>query len=219
MVFSLPLLWGDLNNQTATAVTGSAVKFWEIRIGDVIMIAAVILAPISALWIQWQLQLRQGRLEAKRRIFRTLMATRSTSLDVNHVQSLNMIDVEFSSGSTEDREIRTAWQNYLDYLNTPQPQDQIGAHQWGMTRLDVLATLLSKMGKPLGYDFPFTDYKNKTYQPTGLADNWNDSVEIRRGVLAMLNGKPLKMDVTSLPAQPTVSQPAAAIPPPNARNR
>jgi hypothetical protein len=72
---------------------------------------------------------------------------------------------------------------------------------------DLLSTLLSKIGKPLGFDLDFTEYKRKVYHPSGLREDWLENYEIRKGWLAVLRGQPLKMEITSFPAQPT--------PPPN----
>ena len=58
-------------------------------IGDVIMIAAIFLVPIFALWAQWQLQLRHERRQQRVRIYATLMSTRHTALDIEHVKALN----------------------------------------------------------------------------------------------------------------------------------
>ena len=187
-------------------------RFWNIRIGDVIMIAAIFLAPIFALWAQWKLQLRHEIRRQRMKIFSTLMATRLTALDVAHVQSLNLIDVVFSDKDEQDEQVRSAWSAYLAQLNLSRPTEQTQAQQWDTRREDLLATLLAKIGKPLGFDMDFTEYKSKAYHPSGLADNWNESTEIRKAFLAVMRGQPLKMDITSLPAQ-------APPPPPPAVNR
>src|ERR1035441_8952356 len=108
----------------AAAPTG----FWDIRASDAflvlatavtsgVMIWAVIQAPKWAVKVQWNLQLLKEERDRRLTLFKTLMATRATPVDFRHVQSLNMIDVEFSSDSSEDVAVRGAWKDYLDALN------------------------------------------------------------------------------------------------------
>ena len=183
-------------------------RFLNIRVGDIIMIVAVFCSPLFALWAQWRLQLRRERRDQRMRMFKTLMATRATALDINHVQSLNMIDVEFSKSDPTDTAIRDAWKTYHAHLNAPRPQEEMPGRQWDDNQRDYLAQLLSKMGKSLGYNFDFTYYKSGAYHPSGLGDNWNEMEQIRKRWLAVLNGEPLHMAITSIPqVQPQQEQP------------
>ena len=201
-IVALPVVALQLHPTTVPDVEPFS-RFWNIRIGDVIMIVAVFFAPLFALWAQWRLQLRRQGHEQRLRIYKTLMATRATPLDVNHVQSLNMIDVEFSKNDSTDTGIRGAWETYRAHLNVPRPtNDEAQARQWDDKRRDFLAQLLSNIGKSLGYNFDFTYYKDGAYHPTGLGDNWNENEQIRKRLLAILNGEPLNMAVISLPVPP-----------------
>jgi hypothetical protein len=94
--------------------------FWEIRIGDLIMIAAVLAAPFAAVFAQWHLQLRREGRERKMAILKALMANRANAVANARVEALNMIDVEFNSESPSDSEIREAWKIYLEHLNKEQ---------------------------------------------------------------------------------------------------
>ena len=85
--------------------------FWTLRIGDVITILAVLLAPYFAVHIQWRIQRRKEKQDRKLWISRTLMATRATPLAVDHVQALNVIDVEFDA-----RKARRTSENCLEHL-------------------------------------------------------------------------------------------------------
>ena len=65
------------------------------KLSDVLMIAAVLLAPVVAVQVQKWLEQYRAERERQLRIFKTLMATRATGLSHDHVQALNLIDLEF----------------------------------------------------------------------------------------------------------------------------
>jgi hypothetical protein len=202
-MIGLPCLLVAADTPSPVASLEPLSRFWNVRIGDIIMIFAVFFAPLFALWAQWRLQLRRESRDQRIRIFKTLMATRATALDINHVQSLNMIDVEFSKNNEPNTAIREAWRTYHEHLNVPRPmQDEMQGRRWDDNQRDFLAQMLSKIGKSLGYSFDFTYYKRGAYHPSGLGDNWNEMEQIRKRWLAVLNGEPLKMAITSFPAQP-----------------
>jgi hypothetical protein len=159
--------------------TTGTIGFWTIRIGDVIMILAVVLAPFVALWAQWHLQLRKEAQSRRLWVFKTLMATRASSMDVNHVQALNMIDVEFESSSKMDTEVRHAWKTYLDHLYTDQGTTPEATGVWNAKSSDFLAELLTKMRNALGYKFDFTYVKGRAYIPMNI--NAEDALVLGAG--------------------------------------
>ena len=85
-------------------------------ISDVLMIVAVLVAPFLAVFAQKQIELWRERRARKLWVFKTLMATRGRALSVEHVQALNMIDLEFTKAS--EKEILSAWKLYHDHLNS-----------------------------------------------------------------------------------------------------
>lgn len=90
-------------------------------ISDWLVIIAIIIAPILAVQIQKFIENRKVIKERKMQVFRTLMATRATSLSPLHVEALNMIDIEFH----KDKKIVDAWKLLLDnFANYPKdPKD------------------------------------------------------------------------------------------------
>ena len=70
---------------------------------NALMILAILLAPLVALQIQRRLDFRREIRERKLAIFRTLMTTRANKVSVSHVESLNMIDIEFFGDSDKER--------------------------------------------------------------------------------------------------------------------
>src|SRR5439155_23554849 len=62
---------------------------------DWLTVAAIVLAPLVALRVSVWLDRRKEKRQRQFLIFQTLMATRASGLAPEHVQALNMIDVEF----------------------------------------------------------------------------------------------------------------------------
>lgn len=65
-------------------------------ISDILMIIAVLVAPFFAVYVQKKIETWKSQRDTKLWIFKTLMATRGATLSPQHVQALNMIDLEFS---------------------------------------------------------------------------------------------------------------------------
>ena len=92
----------------------------------VISIAAIILGPILAVQAQKYIELRRDIRSRKLQIFRTLMATRATTLAPLHVEALNLIDIEFDAKKKKDKRVVDAWKLYLDHLGDKRDDNEIG---------------------------------------------------------------------------------------------
>jgi uncharacterized protein DUF6680 len=180
--------------------------FWNLRatdivllIGNLVMIWVVAKAPGWAVSAQWRLQLQKEGRDRRLRVFTTLMRTRAMTISPDHVQALNMIDVEFCSESISDQQIREAWRHYLHNLNigiTGADKQKIDA--WNSKNRDYLADLLSKMGTALGYKFDFPYIKENVYYPQGHVDVEGNVLAIQSGLVELLKGeKSLKMEVAN----------------------
>jgi hypothetical protein len=170
------------------------------KLGDILMVVAVLLAPVVAVQVQKWLEQYRAERERQLRIFKTLMATRATGLSPDHVQALNLIDLEFQG--ERFKKIRKAWKSYLDHLGDyPKgDDDQARLPVWNEKKADFLADLLMEMGKPLGYDFDAVHVKKGIYLPEGHTTLEAEHALIRRGFVRLLfGGSSLKMDVQSLP--------------------
>ena len=60
-----------------------------------VTVAAIIIGPILAIQIQKILDNLREKKKRRITIFKTLMSTRATRLNKEHVEALNMIDIEF----------------------------------------------------------------------------------------------------------------------------
>ena len=122
---------------------------------SVLTVVAIIVAPIIALNVQRQADEDREWKNRKLWIFKTLMSNRSTRLNPAFVQALNMIDIEFTAAP--EKGIQDAWTKLLEHYNdwggkTPE-QRKVDEDRDFETATNLLAELLVKMGKQLGYDF------------------------------------------------------------------
>lgn len=167
-------------------------------VSDWLMILAVLLAPLIAVQVQKWLEHHREDRERKIRIFKTLMATRAATVSADHVQALNMIDLEFDDKKYKN--IKLAWKTYLDHLGSFPKEDEKVQPLWSDKMVDLLAKLLQEMGKSLGYEFDEVHIKKGIYSPEAHARVEDENNLLRRGLLRLLYGDgTLKMDIQSLP--------------------
>ncbi len=167
-------------------------------ISDGLMLVAVLLAPILAVQVQKALERYREDRARKLQVFKTLMATRAATLSPEHVQALNMIDLEFHG--PKHRAVTVAWKEYLDHLAMFPKDDEKFQVVWADKRADLLTGLLMEMGKSLEYQFDAVQVKKGIYAPEGHAQIEDEQVLLRRGLIQLLYGnRSLKMDVQSFP--------------------
>jgi hypothetical protein len=155
-----------------------------------------------AIQVSVYLEKRRDAHRRKAGVFKTLMATRANRLSFEHVQALNMIDIEFYGKNPKDKAVITAWKAYLDVLCDNQMRDK-SQDIWGARRDDAFVDLLYKMAVCLGYDFDKTSIKNTSYYPTGHGMIEDELTTIRRGFAAIFSGE------SALPMQIIPPEPMA----------
>ena len=171
----------------AAEVTQQAMWF-GIRLEGWLIIAAVILGPILALWAQRYSERRREKRARKLWLFRELMATRSNRLSGRHVEALNHIDLEFDPKKKEDAQVLTAWKMYIDVLSyTPQDDAQRAARF--EKRDECFVDLIWKIGQHLGFSFGKVAIKRDTYSPIAHGELEYDQKLIRKGIVELLAGK------------------------------
>lgn len=100
---------------------------------DWVTIAAIILGPILAVQAQKILEGRREKRTRRLDLFRTLMKTRAERISRDHVQALNMIDIEFYGRRIfgrrfqikKEKRVTNAWKTYNDHLNQRTQYDSI----------------------------------------------------------------------------------------------
>lgn len=166
---------------------------------DVLMVFAVFLAPFFAIFAQRAIERWKERRDRRLWVFKALMASRGAALSQQHVQALNMIELEFNA--PQDEAIRRAWRVYHDHLNSF-PQDVGEAPEkgavWSQKGNELLDAMLDVMGRALGYDFDRVAIRKGAYSPKGHADAEMELQVIRRLLAELLAGD-RSLRVSSVP--------------------
>lgn len=153
---------------------------------EIISICAIILGPILAVQIEKYLERLREKKNRRLSVFKTLMATRGSVLSWTHVEALNRIDLEFSGKKKFDKVVE-AWKEYFDNLSQkPETAEQIAV--WSKQNEELLAELLLKMGKSLGFKFDKILIKRNVYSPVGHARMELEQEQIRNSMLEILSG-------------------------------
>ena len=177
--------------QQAPAVAAEVaqqVMWLGIRLEGWLIIAAVILGPILALWAQRYSERRRDERARKLWLFRELMATRTIRLSGRHVEALNHIDLEFDPKKKADANVLTAWKTYLDVL-TDTPKDDAQRAARYEKREECFVDLLWTIGTHLGFSFDKIAIKRDAYSPIAHGELEDDQRLIRKGIVELLTGK------------------------------
>lgn len=218
--------------QQATQVAQQAatqVAAFGIRLEGWLTILAILLGPVIALGLQRNSERRRERQARKMTIFKELMATRAAKVSPRHVEALNAIEIEFSSGHGSDKEVAADWRLYLDHLNDQNvdAKDPAIVARWGEKSNDLLVDLLFAMSNALKFDFDKVALKKGIYSPRAHGELETDQFMLRKFLLELMEGKramwtgiftgdrPVQMQVLPPPApQAPPPQPQqAALPP------
>jgi len=148
-----------------------------------ITIFAIFYGPIAALRIQRKLDDDREKRNRKLYVFKTLMTYRATPVNLNFVQALNLIDVEFTGDNEKEKAVREAWKELLDHFSNMQDVANPGERS-----VELTAVLLSVMGKCLGYDFDRVYVKKAAYYPKLAANVEEEQHALRKMVLELLDG-------------------------------
>ncbi|GMA99995.1 DUF6680 family protein [Pelosinus sp. IPA-1] len=152
---------------------------------NVLTLSAMLLSPLIALQVSRRLQKSAEKKQRKEDIFRTLMKTRASILNPEHVEALNLIDVIFYGTDKKDRAVMESWKVYLDHLNNNKMQIEL----WIEKREELLIELLENMALSLNYDFGKSHIKRTSYFPQGYANLDSELQSIRIGLIELLNSE------------------------------
>lgn len=132
-------------------------------------------------------------------IFRTLMATRGVPAIREHVDALNLVEVDFHGVKS----VQDAHRTYLTHLRTaPGP-----GPKWGADRLDLLAKLLRALSEEMNMPMGEIDIRNGGYAP----DAWLTRENIDQWTLKLAKGEvSLPVTIVGVPPVPPPPPPAPA---------
>lgn len=173
---------------------------------DWVTVAAVILGPIFAVQAQKFLESLREKHSRRLELFKTLMKTRAERLSRDHVQALNLIDIEFYGRRVfgtrfqlaKEKRVTNAWKNYNDHLNQRTKYDSV--EPW-LRDGDILFTrLLYEMSNALGYDYDEVQLKRDSYRPEAHVNIENAQLDVLTGLASVLrHERAIPMAVTHFP--------------------
>jgi hypothetical protein len=114
------------------------VQFWIYML----MVAA---SPLIAVQVTELLGRRRARRERRIQILRTLLTTRAARVSSDHVQALNMIDLEFYGKDSASMSVIEAWKIYIGHLN----DKTLSPDVWVSRGNDLFMGLLRAMTRSL----------------------------------------------------------------------
>lgn len=179
---------------------------WFTYNNGLLTIIAIILAPIIALRVQTKLETVKEKKQKKLGIFKTLIATYATRVSPDHIQSLNMINIEFYGINS----VIDSWRLYQEHLVTPDPkandtsllveEREDAAEKWITKGNKLFIDLLVEISKEVGLPFDIPTLSKGVYYPLAQQKIEQDNMILREGLLKIVcNREPLSMDVKSFP--------------------
>ena len=172
----------------------------EIRMTDIAIIFATLLGPILAVQAQKLVERWRDEKERRERIFKVLMATRGSRLSPNHIEALNMINIEFPA-KPKFKKVRSAWKAYFSHLSDPTPRDTNQYPVFFAKRSELFTDLLYEIGSALGYDSDKTEISKESYTPIYHEQVENELNIIRGKLVDLLSGKlSLPMSLKEFPS-------------------
>lgn len=137
-----------------------------IKVSEWIMIAAILLGPILAVWVTRYHDSRREKQSRQLSVLKSLIKTRQARLDGEHVGALNLIEIEFYGAE----EIISAYEKYIAHLSSALPAEA-GQELYFRERHDLFVALLHVIGKHLGYKFDKLDLDRRGYMPVAWGDD------------------------------------------------
>jgi|GEM_PF-470263 len=170
---------------------------------DTAVITATLLGPVLAVQVQKYLERWRDESERRKKIFKTLMATRASRLAPAHIEALNLIDLEFPPARKRFKRVRSAWKAYRTHLGEKVPEDAQTQAVFYSKRQDLFEDMLYEIGLALGYDFDKTQIGKDAYSTQYHEKMEADALTIRTKLVEVLTGKAaFPMAVVQFPNDP-----------------
>ena len=176
----------------------------------VFTIIAILAGPVIAIQLTRWLDRRGADKERKLAIFRTLMRTRGWRLHQDHVEALNLVEVEF----IKHEKVMETWRGYFSHLcaDPPPVDDNVSHNLLSQNRNELLTKLISEIAAVLDIKIEQLDILRMNYVPQGWAEDDMQQRVARMGLINVLHGRtpiavrPYSPEQTDSPYPPMPSQ-------------
>lgn len=151
----------------------------------VLTLVAIIVGPIVGVYVTRLIDKNREKRDRQFAVFHELMRTRKVKLSLEHVSALNVVQIEFYGCD----KIVTAYQVYIQQLNTPLPKDPEAIDHRFKDWDDTFFTLLREIGDHLGYRLDKRDLDRFSYAPMGWGNDEAQTRLFRQLMIEVLRGE------------------------------
>jgi len=148
----------------------------------VAVVFATFAGPIAAVLITRWIDQKRSRRERQLDVFRALMRTRKNAIQPDHVNALNLVEIEFHNSGP----VLAAYRDLMRHINSG---GAVVDDQWLNKHRSFLTKLLSAMATELRYKTEQLDVFEGGYYPSGWGQEGEQQLAIRLGLLELLGGK------------------------------
>ena len=180
---------------------------YSLSVSDIVLIIAVLLAPMLAVQAQKRLDAMKEHRREKDWVFRSLMATRDARVSPEHIRALNSIELVFFGHKVfrwhvqkrSEKNVINAWREYSDLLNQRPAEEQLPV--WIDKGDDLFTELLHYISRECGYNFDKVTLKRSIYSPRAQGERERDMNDIRSRTAQIMRGE-WALPVMSYPPPP-----------------
>lgn len=144
------------------------------------IVAATGLGPILAVLITFWRDGRNSLHMSRLYVFRTLMATRRVGISPEHVNALNLVEVDFYKCAN----VQKQWQLYKEHLFSTGLADEA----WHEKQERLLANMLFEMATALRFKIPAMEIFKGGYAPKGWEHRNNRQSEAMEFIYELSKG-------------------------------
>lgn len=157
-------------------------EFW-------ITIVAIVIGPLSAVAAAEYISRRRKLYEQKHAVFRALMKTRRTWLSPEHVEALNLIEIEFQGRKS----VLEAYSKLFDFFEKGIAERKDEDENSYFSRRakhhgELLSNLLFSMSKELGYKHDQFEIFRGGYSPEHFGQIEQDQEKVRKLFSGLYDG-------------------------------
>ena len=138
-------------------------RYFYLSISEWVTVVAILIGPVFAVVVTRYIDERRQKREQQLNVLRSLIKTRKSRLDSEHVAALNLIELEYHS----DPNVMKKYSEYMDNLGQKVPEDKPEQDRFFNKRGNLFAALVQSMGTKFEYKFDKMDLDQGGYFPMG----------------------------------------------------